>query len=89
VSDAEYLAVLGLIFGIAEGSQVLAKYPPPLFGDKRPLMSRLGTEYIFTCPTRNSTDNMANFNVPGVYAFYVCLEYVTSVVVFLTNPNAV
>jgi hypothetical protein len=39
VSDAIYSGVLLEIFGFNQAVKVIAKYPPPIFGDKRPLLS--------------------------------------------------
>jgi len=61
VNDAEYVAGIEYIFGVIDGAEVLEYYPPqPFFGDKRPQLSVCGTDYIFICPTRNASVNMAN-----------------------------
>jgi hypothetical protein len=39
VSDAAYSGILLEIFGLSEAVRVIEKYPPPIFGDKRPLLS--------------------------------------------------
>jgi len=54
LSTTEYIAFLTAIFyprgAIAE---VLYQYPPdPWFGDKRPAVALMGTDYIFFCPWR-------------------------------------
>jgi carboxylesterase type B len=52
INDAEYIAALGYLF-TSDAAKVLVEYPPtPIVGDKRPALGVLGTDYIFTCPTR-------------------------------------
>jgi len=34
----------------------------PFFGDKRPALGELGTDYIFICPTRNITTYASTYN---------------------------
>ena len=51
--------------------KVLERYPPDLFPDDlRPLMGVVGTDYIFTCATRNYTMNIASRNVP-IWMYHV------------------
>jgi len=53
LSTAAYEGIIAAIF-LLDTIDVTETYPPkPLFGDKRPQLSILGTDYIFTCPTRN------------------------------------
>lgn len=60
MSDVEYSAVLLVVFPQIF-QQVISKYPPnPIFGDKRPALGILGTDYIFDCPARYAVENMAN-----------------------------
>jgi len=51
LSDVDYETIVTFIFG-EEFISVNEKYTPPIFGDKRPLLSILGTDYIFSCATR-------------------------------------
>ncbi len=52
INDAEYIAAVTYLF-TSDFTKVLLEYPPtPLFGDKRPALGALGTDYIFTCPNR-------------------------------------
>jgi len=52
LNDVEYEAIITAIFGL-DVISVSEEYPPyPVFGDKRPLLSILGTDYIFECPAR-------------------------------------
>jgi acetylcholinesterase/cholinesterase len=60
MSDLEYSVVLLAVFPQIF-QEVMAKYPPsPIFGDKRPWLAVLGTDYIFDCPSRFAVQNMAN-----------------------------
>ncbi len=52
INDAEYVGALAYLF-TSDAAKVLLEYPPkPVVGDKRPALGVLGTDYIFTCPTR-------------------------------------
>lgn len=70
VTDAEYIAVIGLIFGLQDGAKVLQKYPPPVFGDKRPALGYLGSDYVMLCSIRNVTENLANANPENVWLYH-------------------
>lgn len=55
MSDLEYSVVLLAVFPQIF-QEVMNQYPPtPIFGDKRPWLGILGTDYIFDCPTRWAT----------------------------------
>jgi len=57
ISDIEYIGAIFALFQ-DEAGEVLELYPPfPIDGDKRTLMGVVGTDYIFTAPTRNVTQN--------------------------------
>jgi carboxylesterase type B len=50
---AAYIAAVTVIFRTSAFG-VLSRYPPtPFFGDERPQVSNLVTDYLFTCVTRN------------------------------------
>eukprot|EP00029_Vermamoeba_vermiformis_P012182 TRINITY_DN69_c0_g1_i1.p1 TRINITY_DN69_c0_g1~~TRINITY_DN69_c0_g1_i1.p1 ORF type:complete len:524 (-),score=111.34 TRINITY_DN69_c0_g1_i1:32-1603(-) len=70
INDAEYIAAVGYLF-TSDSPKVLLEYPPtPVFGDKRPALGALGTDYIFTCPTRYWTGLITANNVPTwIYQF--------------------
>jgi len=69
INDLEYIGIVEYVFGITTGARVLYKYPPtPFFGDKRPAVADLGTDYIFLCSTRNMTFNLAKSN-KNVYLY--------------------
>lgn len=59
MSDLEYSVVLLAVFPQIF-QDVMNQYPPtPIFGDKRPWLGVLGTDYIFDCPARYATQNLA------------------------------
>lgn len=69
-SEAEYIALLAYIFGY-DFWAVLERYPPPApitDTDMRPLVSRMGNDYIFACSTRLVVRNIAKAGVP-VYLY--------------------
>lgn len=69
LNDAEYTALIGFIFEL-KSPQVLALYPPkPFIGDKRPAISVLGTDYVFTAPNRNIASSLSKYNKVYLYQF--------------------
>jgi len=71
VTYAEYIAILGIIFGpVAE--QVLAQYPvsPSQYSDTRPVMSVLGTDYIWVCSYRSTIRNMTSHGTDVYYYLF-------------------
>jgi len=71
INDLEYIGAVEYIFGLITGSKVLYRYPPrPFFGDKRPCLGDLGTDYIFLCPGRNLTLSVANDKVSPIYYYH-------------------
>jgi acetylcholinesterase/cholinesterase len=80
MSDLEYSAVVLAVFPQIF-QQVMAQYPPtPIFGDKRPWLAVLGTDYVFDCPTRYALENIqqhlssSGFNA-YLYNFNQSLSY--------------
>jgi len=64
LSFLEYALVLGLLFN-QDSPQVSDEYPAHQDKrDYRPLMSQLGTDYIFTCPTRYVAKLTQKQNIP-------------------------
>nr|CAG4717532.1 unnamed protein product [Naegleria fowleri] len=66
----EYDGALIALFGLFDYSKVHSLYPPTSGSDQRVEFSILGTDYIFTAPTRNALMNIHNHqpNIP-VYLF--------------------
>lgn len=69
VNDIDYMIGIEYIFGLTDGSKVLAKYPP-YAGDKRPQLGELGTIYIFICPLRNISVNISPTTSNPVYLYH-------------------
>ncbi|EGG23913.1 putative cholinesterase [Cavenderia fasciculata] len=67
VSALQYEEALGLIF-LNHAPFINDRYPPIVGADNRPVLSTLGTDYIFVCPVRNTSryiaDIQASNNVP-------------------------
>jgi len=53
MNTLEYTLLLIDVFGLENSVRVMDWYRPLLDGDKRPELSVLGTDYIFTCPLRS------------------------------------
>jgi len=72
VTDADYLALIGVVFG-REAPSVLEHYPPtPINGDKRDFLSMFATQYIFECSTRFASEQVYKNNAKfsnNVYIF--------------------
>jgi len=62
VGYVEYKAFILLIFGPGNAKQIEQMYPvaPSQYNDTRPVLSTMGTDYIFACPNRNITRSMTN-----------------------------
>jgi carboxylesterase type B len=77
-SEAEYLAIIAYIFGY-DFASVLEEYPPPGIitdADMRPLVSRMGTDFIFSCSTRAFIRGIAKAGVPTyLYQFSHVLSF--------------
>lgn len=70
VNALEYAAGLEYIFGVVDGTEVIYEYPPrPVFGDQRPRLGQIGTDYIFICSLRNISVNIYNKNPVYLYHF--------------------
>jgi len=75
INDVMYIGAVVTIFKGAR-LQVLYWYPPtPRFGDKRPAMSVLGSDYIFFAPERWLMNQMQKHNTQnhGIYYYRVCI----------------
>jgi len=71
INDVEYIGAVEYVFGLYTGFTVLERYPPtPIFGDKRPALGSLGTDYIFLCPIRNMTLNFAKDTSNPVFLYH-------------------
>lgn len=77
VPYADFLALIGLIFGPV-APQVLNEYPVPndQKNDTRPIISEIGTAYIFHCPVRNVSRMISNDSVDTY--FYHFNHYFTN-----------
>ncbi|XP_071941027.1 uncharacterized protein [Antedon mediterranea] len=69
VSFTEYLELVLSIFR-EDAYRVLLKYPPNILKlDQRDLLSKLVTDYIFTCSTRNITRGIVSHGMPNIYKY--------------------
>eukprot|EP01132_Coremiostelium_polycephalum_P002541 gene2541-3144_t len=77
VSELDYEVVLDLVF-LKNAGQVNQKYPPNGPVDNRPILSTLGTDYIFVCPTRLITDYIFKYNVKQSPIYHYQFSHVLS-----------
>jgi len=77
VKKMAYKTSMDLLFGLQTGKKVKAIYPPDSEGDTsdtRPVISTMGTDFLFHCPLRNITASMAKDAPVYLYKF----DHVTS-----------
>ncbi|KAL4229427.1 hypothetical protein ACF0H5_012465 [Mactra antiquata] len=67
LTTAEYAAVMLATYP-THMPEILLKYPPSKTGDSRDVLTKVGTDFIFTCAARNMTRNFIKTN-PDVYRY--------------------
>ncbi|EFC49335.1 predicted protein [Naegleria gruberi] len=77
LNTVEYLALIMDIFGVEDGVRILDWYRPLLDGDKRPITSVLGTDYIFLCPLRKILSQISQQN-PQLPIYNYIFDHVLS-----------
>jgi carboxylesterase type B len=78
VHEFEYEAAMDGLFGMSEGAQVLEFYGPGSAHDQKDLrhfISRIGTDYMFYCPTRFVAHAMAQHTSVYMYLFSLLPSY--------------
>ncbi|MDP2437720.1 MAG: carboxylesterase family protein [archaeon] len=68
IPNPEYVVIITGLFQI-HAPAVLSRYACTNHTDCRPTMSRLATDYVFACPSRNATRNMIKYN-PKAYMYH-------------------
>eukprot|EP01095_Lingulamoeba_sp_RSL-Kostka_P018164 TRINITY_DN984_c0_g3_i1.p1 TRINITY_DN984_c0_g3~~TRINITY_DN984_c0_g3_i1.p1 ORF type:complete len:557 (-),score=189.76 TRINITY_DN984_c0_g3_i1:108-1778(-) len=81
-----YTLLLEVIFGIENTKDLLNLYPVPQseYDDVRPVLSTLGTDYIWACPLRNVTRSMKQLN-PNTPVYLYHFDHVMSF--YAWGPN--
>ncbi|KYQ90474.1 putative cholinesterase [Tieghemostelium lacteum] len=77
ISKIEFIGGIMDIFGIGNEFRINSLYGPlqnQSSNNYMDLMGRIGTDYVFVCPTRNVAVNMAKYNPVYLYQF----QHVTS-----------
>ncbi|EFA77234.1 putative cholinesterase [Heterostelium album PN500] len=75
ISKFEYeIGMDGLFLNLDDAKQVIAQYPP-ISGDNRPVLSVIGTDYIFVCPNRNMTRYLSRSETIYTYQFQHVLSF--------------
>ncbi|GAM27469.1 hypothetical protein SAMD00019534_106450 [Acytostelium subglobosum LB1] len=73
ITEEEYAGVLALLF-YEKAVDIAAGYPP-VHSDNRPVMSVLGTNFIFVCPNRNMTRYLNRVEPVFTYQFQHVLSF--------------
>jgi len=82
----EYLALLGVFFNFETG-RVLEHYPTDWLGDNRPIITQLGTDYIWHCNSRYLLSLMKKW-APNVPVYIYQYNHVISFD-WMKNPECV